>query len=147
MRNKNDVINPCIFHHWCRIQINDHEREFKNEVIDHLLQITGVEQNTTSAFLPQSNGLCERQNRAIKDSLIKVLEEKVDQWPYINDSVLFAHRVSRHTAAKYCLFFLLYKRHPVLPIDIRFDLVELQEVNGKPYDLYMFQAVPNSAYQ
>ena len=33
------------------------------------------EQRITSAYCPQSNGLCERQNRNIKDFFIKVLKE------------------------------------------------------------------------
>ena len=108
-------------------------------------QITGIEQRITSTCHPQSNGICERQNRSIKDSLVKVLEKKVDQWLYMIDGNLFAHRVSRHTAIKYSPFFLSYNRHPILPIDIRYDLVELQEVDDKPYDLDIYQAVLNSA--
>ena len=62
------------------IQINDQGREFVNEVSDHLHQITGVDQRITSANHPQFNKLSERQNRTIINFLIKVLEEKVDQW-------------------------------------------------------------------
>ena len=59
--------------HGClRIQIDDQGREFVNEVSKTLHQMTGVEQRVTSAYHPQANGLVERQNRTIKDSLIKV---------------------------------------------------------------------------
>ena len=40
-----------------RIQINDKEIEFVNEVSDPLHQITGEEQRIRSAYDPQSNGL------------------------------------------------------------------------------------------
>ena len=93
-----------------RIQIYDQGREFVNEVSDHLHHVMGVYQIITSANHPQSKRLCERQNRTIKDSLIKVLEEKVDQWPYIIDGVLSAHRISKHTVTEYSSFFLLHKR-------------------------------------
>ena len=59
-----------------RIQINDQGKEFVNEVSENLYEMTGTEQRITSAYHPQSDGLCERQNRTIKDSLVKVLEEK-----------------------------------------------------------------------
>ena len=75
------------------------------------------------------------------------MEEKVDQLPYVKDcnGVIFAHGVSRHTATKYSPFFLLYNRHPILPIDITYYLVELQEVDDKPYDIdIFFQRVFNS---
>lgn len=56
-----------------KIQINDQGRELVNEVSNQLHALTGVEQKITSAYHPQANGLVERQNRMIKNSLIKVL--------------------------------------------------------------------------
>lgn len=58
-----------------RHKINDQGREFVNQVSDALLELTGTDQRVTFAYHPQSNGLCERQNRTIKDSLVKFLEE------------------------------------------------------------------------
>ena len=107
-----------------RIQINDQGKEFVNEVSENLHEMTGIEQRITSAYHPQSNGLCERQNRTIKDSLAKVLEEKPKEWPNIIDGILFAHRVSIHYSTKYSPFFLMYNRHPILPIDIEYDLID-----------------------
>ena len=78
-----------ICRHGCiKIQINDQGREFVNQVSSTLHKMTGVEQRITSAYHPQSNGLCERQNRSIKDSLIKVLNEKAEEWPYVIDGTL-----------------------------------------------------------
>ena len=69
-----------ICRHGCmRIQINDQGKEFVNEVSENLHQMAGTEQRITSAYHPQSNGLCERQNRTIKDSLVKVLGEKAKE--------------------------------------------------------------------
>ena len=78
------------------------EKKFANEVSEILHEITGTDQRITN---PQSNDLCERQNRTIKDSLVKVLEEKPKEWPKIIDSMLFAHRVSIHYSTKYSPFF------------------------------------------
>ena len=77
-----------------RIQINDQGKEFGNEVSENLHKLTSTEQRITSACHPQSNGLCERQSRTIKDSLVKILEEKPTEWPSIIDGILFVHRVS-----------------------------------------------------
>ena len=66
-----------ICRHGCmRIQINDQGKEFVNEVSENLHEMAGTEQRITSAYHPQSNRLCEHQNRTIKNSLVKVLEEK-----------------------------------------------------------------------
>ena len=57
-----------ICRHGCmRIQSNYQGKEFVNEVSENLHEMTGTEQRITSAYHPQSNGLCERQNCTIKD--------------------------------------------------------------------------------
>ena len=107
-----------------------------------------TEQRVTSVYHPQSNGLSERQNRTIKDSLVKVLEEKPKEWPSIIEGILFAHRVSVHYSTKYSPLFLMYNRHPVLPIDIKYDLIDDTANNDSesdPFDIETFQAVLNSA--
>ena len=109
--------------------------------------MTGTEQRVTSAYHPQSNGLCERQNRTIKDSLVKILEENQKEWPNVIQGVLFAHRVSVHYSTKFSPFFLLYNRHPTLPIDIQYNLVKESYDNtvDEPYDYETFRAVLNSS--
>ena len=90
--------------HGCfEIEINDQGREFVNEMCKELHKLTGVEQRVTSAYHPQVNGLVERQNRTIKHSLVNVLEDNPEQWPYIIEGILFAHRVSRHSSTRYVL--------------------------------------------
>ena len=132
-----------ICRHGCmRIQINDQGKEFVNEVSKNLHEMTGTEQRITSAYHPQSNGLCEHQNRPIKDSLVKVLEEKPKEWPNIIGGIHFAHRVSIHYSTKYSPFFLMYNRHPILTIDIKYDLIDNnadKEPESNPYDISIKQ--------
>ena len=90
-----------ICRHGCmRIQINDQGKEFVNEVSENLHEMTGTEQRITSAYYSQSTGLGKRQNRTIKDSFVKVLEEKPKEWSNIIDGILFAHRVSMHYSSR-----------------------------------------------
>ena len=106
----------------------------------------GTEQRITSAYHPRSDGL--RQNRTIKDFLVKVLEEKPKEWPNIIDVILFAHSVSIHYSTKYSPFFLMYNRPPILPIDIKYDLIDNhadKEPESNPYDITTFQAALESA--
>ena len=54
------------------------------------------------------------------------------------DRIIFAHR----------LFFLIYNRHPILPIDIKSDLIDNiadKEPESNPYNNTTFKAVPESA--
>ena len=45
--------------------------------------LTGVEQRVTSTYHPISNRLIERQNRTIKATLVKVLEDNPSKCSYV----------------------------------------------------------------
>ena len=92
-----------------KMTINDQGKEFVNQVAESLHIITGTKQKISSANHPQSNGLCERQNRIIKDSLLKVVKEKAEQWPEVIESVLFAHYV--HFSTNYHFFIVQLTSH------------------------------------
>ena len=111
-----------------KIQINDQGSKFLNGVSRVLHNMICTEQCITLLYHLQSNGLCERQYRTIKDSLVKVLDENRCDWPNIIKGILFAHRLSKHTSTKFSPFFLMYNREPTLPIDIKYNMVSI-EVN------------------
>ena len=66
------------------------------------------------------------------------------EWPSIIDDILFAHEVSIDHSIKYSRLFLMYNRHPILPIDIKYDLIDNnadKEPESSPYNITTFQAV------
>ena len=66
--------------------------------------------------------MVERQNRTVKISLLKVLEDNPEMLLQIIEGIPFAHRVSRHSSTKYSPSMLMYNREPVLPIDVKHNL-------------------------
>ena len=92
-------------HNYFEVQTSGQEREFANDVCTCLHDFTSVEQRITTAYYLQSNGLVERQNRTIKNVLVKVLDAHPEEWPHIIEGVPLAHRVSQHLSAKYAPFF------------------------------------------
>lgn len=113
------LYDDIICRHGCpRIQINDQGREFLNSLNDELSRLTGTQQRVTSAYHPQANGLVERQNRTIKNCLLKVLQNNVNKWPSILQGVLFAHRTAQHFSTGYSPFKMVYQREAILPIDV-----------------------------
>lgn len=127
LENKNAIsIALFLYELICRfgcfsIQINDQGREFVNSLSDKLHQLTGTKQRITSAYHPQANGLVERQNRTIKEKLLKILDDDhQDDWPKALNGVLFAHRTAIHNSTGLSPYRILYGRDPVLPIDVKF---------------------------
>lgn len=113
------IYDDIICRHGCpKIQISDQGREFINSLNDELSRLTGTQLRVTSAYHPQANGLVERQNRTIKNCLLKVLQNNVEKWPYILQGVLFAHRTAQHFSTGYSPFKILYQREAILPVDV-----------------------------
>lgn len=84
-----------------------------------------TEQFVTSTYHPQLNGLCERQNRTIKDSLVKVLGGNPCNWPNTIEGDLFAHRASKHSSTKFSPCLLMCNLEPTLLIDVNKSLVTI----------------------
>ena len=123
-----------ICRHGCiKNQINDQGREFVNEVNAKLHEMIGVEQKVTSAYHPQANGLCERQNRTIKDALVKILDGQSAEWPY---------RVSKHYSTIFSPFYLMYNREPILPIDVKYNFDQQKKYVMRRFHLIKKHLMP-----
>ncbi len=96
----------------------DQGREFVNSLNGHLFKLTGIKHVISLAYHPQTNGLIERFNQTLQRSLLKMVEQNVDEWDNYLDSVLFAYRTSKQASTKFSPFVLLYGREPRLPVDL-----------------------------
>ena len=105
-----------ILRHGCPEEIKG--REFCNQLIDLLEQLTGFKHKITSAYHPQSNGLDERLNQTLKSKLQQLVNEHMDDWDELIDNILFAYRSSRQDSTKCTPFLLMYGREARLPIQL-----------------------------
>lgn len=69
-------------------------------------------------YFMQTNGLDERFNQTLQNSLRKHINEKQDDWDQVLDAILFAYRTSQHSSTKMSPFVLMYNRQPKLPIHL-----------------------------
>ncbi len=58
----------------------------------NLFDMTGVDHRISAAYHPQTNGLVERFNQTLVNSLTKLAGEKTDEWDQYIDAILFAYR-------------------------------------------------------
>ena len=87
----------------------------------------------STPYHPQTNGLVERFNRTLCESLAKLVD-KTNEWDRYIAPVLFAYRTSKHSTTKVSPFYLTYGREAVLPID---NLTE----NGKQMEERLHQLI------
>ena len=77
----------------------------------------------TTPYHPQTNGLVERFNRTLCESLAKLGNENIE-WDKLIPSVLFSYRSSKHVTTKFTPFLLAYGREPKLPISDSQEILE-----------------------
>ncbi|CAB4404528.1 unnamed protein product [Rhizophagus irregularis] len=71
----------------------------------------------STSYHPQTNGLIERFNRTLSESLAKLSTDHIDNWDSYIAPILFAYYTTKHSTTKIAPFFLLYGRNAKLPTD------------------------------
>lgn len=80
--------------------LSDQGKEFLNSIVSHISLVCGVERKVTAAYHPRTNGLTERFNGTLVNSLIKHTENEPDSWPEWLPFILFAYRTRVHSTTQ-----------------------------------------------
>ena len=72
----------------------DQGREFHNRVNSELMKILGIDHRLTTAYYPQANGLDERYNQTLVNSLAKFCQTNRDTWDENLGAVVYAYNTS-----------------------------------------------------
>ena len=86
-------------------------------VVRETLQYLNIKQTATFYYRPQANSKVERFHRTLIDVLSKKLQDNLSTWDLYLNQTLAAIRFNISESSKFSLFYLLYNRDVVLPID------------------------------
>jgi len=98
--------------------LSDRGKSFMSKSIKTMLSLMGVSQRFTSAYHPQTNGLCERQNGTIKTGLrIYLSRNHQEDWDKYLPQITWAINTTPQTTTKVTPFELIFARKPIQPLE------------------------------
>lgn len=111
------IYDDIICRHGCPTQIlSDRGTHFNNQMISALLERFKIRHLFSTPYHPQTNGLVERFNRTLCESMAKLSNDQ-QEWDQFIAPTLLAYRTSKNATTKIEPFYLVYGRPAQLPID------------------------------
>ena len=107
-----------------RYTLWDNGAEFKNHLMDQVLQQLRFDHIFSAQYHPQSNGKLEVFHKYLKPTLKKLCKEDPANWNEYINQVLARHRVTPNLATAGTPFFLVYGRDPNLPLHQLLELIQ-----------------------
>ena len=100
--------------------VSDLGKQFTSNLILSLCEIFNVKKHFTSAYHPQTNSFCERNNRTIIQSIRAYCDKDQNNWPSKIPGILMALRNSPCTqSTKHSPYYLAFGRDMNLPFDLQ----------------------------
>ena len=96
--------------------LSDNGTEFKNNLMDQVLQQLGIDRFFSAPYHPQSDIKLEVFHKYLKPTLKKLCEKDPTNWDKYLNQVLASYRITPNLATAESLFFLVYGRDPNLPL-------------------------------
>ena len=101
---------------------SDQGRDFETNIRKQLCRVTGIEKSRTTPYHPMGNGMVERFNQTLLNMLGTLQENQKSNWKEYLPSLVYSYNTTNNDSTGYSPYFLMFGRHPRLPVDIYLGL-------------------------
>ena len=101
-----------------RTLLSDRGSNFLSQLVKEVCFLMNTKKVFTTSYHPQCDGLVERFNGTLAQSLSMYVSSSQKDWDRYLNPVLFGYRISPSEVTGESPFFLLYGRQPRLPMDV-----------------------------
>lgn len=103
------------------------------DLVKQLCKLLDIEKTCTSPYHAQCDGMVERQNRTLKDHLVKYISQYSREWDKYIPQVELAYNSSVHSSTGFTPCFLARGREPLLPVDVFFLNCNSSLITNSPH--------------
>ena len=100
---------------------------FTSALVEELCAVFSIQKCRTTAYHTQCNGQVERFHQTLFCMIGKLVHNKKAQWEQHLLELLQAYNSTRSVVTGYSLHYLMFRRHPHLPVDYYFPMVSAFE--------------------
>ena len=108
----------CLLMGLSAVITSDQGREFHNALNKQLMDEFGIQHRLTTAYHPQANGLDERFNQTLVNTLSKFVQENRQVWDEKLGEVVYAYNTAVQESTKHTPFEAMFGRMARLPVDL-----------------------------
>lgn len=101
-----------------RTLLSDRGQNFLSNLVREVCKLYSIKKLNTTAYHPQCDGLVERLNSTLCQTLSMFVSRSQKDWDLFIPAALLAFRTSPSEATGESPFYLLYGREPLLPMDV-----------------------------
>ena len=116
------------------VLLSDRGKNFLSKLIAEVCKIFQIHKVNTSSYHPQSDGLVERFNSTLWQSLSMYVAKDQKDWDEYIPLILFGYRTSICEAIGDSPFYVLYGREPRLPINVKLLPSESESLSSSVFE-------------
>ena len=102
--------------------LTDQGPGFESDLFKEILDLATIEKVRTTSYHPQTNGQCERFNSTLMNMLGTLSPEQKRDWKAHLLTMCQAYNATQHSSTGFSPYFLMFGRHPRLPMDYQMGI-------------------------